>query len=383
MDFKAFLISFIPEHQPLPLREQLTVALVSALAILLTGGVSLTVVGGAGAPWLAMSMGASAILLFGLPGSPLAQPWSFVGGHLVSAAIGIACYQAIPSLWIACGVASGLAIAAMLLLRCLHPAGGAICLITILGGEPIHKLGFHFLWMPLGLNLALMLGLALLINNVMLKHPYPARRKAPNVHKSGDLPPLARAGLTPEDIAASMRELGVMVDVTQAELGKLIEGAQMQAAQRRVGAIRCRDIMSTSLATVEFATPLDRAWELLYTHKVNALPVVDNYRHVIGIITLIDFLKAAQLNRPDKLRERLRAFLQPNGKTHSDKAEAVGQIMTKSVFTAGADMHIVALVGMLSDRGMHHVPIVDERNKLCGMVTQSDLIAALFEGVQR
>ncbi|MES2016605.1 MAG: CBS domain-containing protein [Pseudomonadota bacterium] len=179
-----------------------------------------------------------------------------------------------------------------------------------------------------------------------------------------------------------MRQFGVMVDVSQADLNTLFEGAQTLAAQRRLGQIRCRDIMSTRIATVEFGTPLDEAWRLLYTHEVNALPVLDRYRHVIGIISLVDFLKAAQLNQPARLRERLLAFLQPNGKVHSDKAEVVGQIMTAHVLTVSDQMHIVALVGQLSDRGMHHVPIVDQRNKLCGMVTQSDLIAALFNGVQ-
>ncbi|MES2016608.1 MAG: HPP family protein [Pseudomonadota bacterium] len=363
-------------------QEQLRTALGAGVAILLTGAIGHAYLGDQGTPWLAMSMGASAILMFGLPGSPLAQPWSFVGGHLVSAVIGITCARAIAAPWLACGIALGLAIGAMLMLRCLHPAGGAVTLITILGGDPVRRLGYDFLWMPLALNLALMLLLALLINNLLLGRPYPARRKPDNPHRSGDPAPLARTGLTAADIAASMRQFGVMVDVSQADLNTLFESAQTLAAQRRLGQIRCRDIMSTRIATVEFGTPLDEAWRLLYTHKVNALPVLDRYRHVIGIITLVDFLKAAQLNQPARLRERLLAFLQPNGKTHSDKAEVVGQIMTAHVLTVSDQMHIVALVGLLSDRGMHHVPIVDARDRLCGMVTQSDLIAALFEGVQ-
>ena len=55
--------------------------------------------------------------------------------------------------------------------------------------------------------------------------------------------------------------------------------------------------------------------------------------------------------------------------------------MTTSVYTATEDMAVDELVHRLADAGFHHVPIVDERRKLVGMVTQSDLIAALHRRV--
>jgi CBS domain-containing membrane protein len=156
----------------------------------------------------------------------------------------------------------------------------------------------------------------------------------------------------------------------------------MQAAERRLGEVRCRDIMSGNIISVEYGTPLQEAWRLLYTHKVKALPVVDRFRRVIGIITLVDFLKAARLNTHVGLGKRLRDFLKPSGELHGDKEEVVGQIMTKGVLLAREDMHIVALIELLSDKGMHHIPIIDAEKRLTGMVTQSDLIAGLFHGVR-
>jgi len=64
----------------------------------------------------------------------------------------------------------------------------------------------------------------------------------------------------------------------------------------------------------------------------------------------------------------------------SNKPEVAGQIMTKTVRTVRQDFHIVELVPLLSDQGLHHIPIVDNEDKLVGMVTQSDLIAALYRG---
>lgn len=382
MPIRDWLLAFVPECQTIAWREKTRISIATGLSILVTGAITSVFLDGMGVPLMAISMGASAVLLFGVPGSLLAQPWPFVGGHLVSAAVGIACAQWLPPGWLTAGLAVGLSMGVMLSLRCLHPPGGAITLYVVLGGPQVHDLGFLFLLEPLGINLAVMLLLALLINNVLPGHRYPTPRQTGNVHKSADLSPLERMGLTQDDIQSSMRNMGVMVDVSSGELETILRGAQMSAAERRLGEVCCRDIMSTDIVSVEYGTPLDEAWRLLYTHKVNALPVLDRFRRVIGIITLIDFLKAAQLNSRANLRSRLREFLRPSGKIHADKAEVVGQIMTKGVLLAREDMHIVALIEMLSDQGMHHIPIIDADKKLCGMVTQSDLIAGLFHGVR-
>jgi CBS domain-containing membrane protein len=104
--------------------------------------------------------------------------------------------------------------------------------------------------------------------------------------------------------------------------------------------------------------------------------VLDGERRVVGIVTLVDFLKHARLQAPARLRERLRDFL----RGAAPLPREVGRIMTASVVTASADMHIVELVPLLSDKGFHHIPVVDAEQKLAGMVTQSDLIAALYTG---
>lgn len=382
MPIRDWLISFFPERQTITWPEKTRISLATGISILLTGLISSYFLEGAGVPLIALSMGASAVLLFGVPGSLLAQPWPFLGGHLVSAAVGILCVRWVADPWLAAGLAVGLSMGAMLSLRCLHPPGGAIALYVVLGGAQVHDLGFLFLLEPLGLNLLVMLGLALVINNLLPGHHYPVRRPAQNVHKIADANPLERMGLTHDDIESSLRNLGVMVDVSAGELEGILRGAQMLAAERRLGEVCCRDIMSRDIVSVKYGTSLDDAWRLLYTHKVGALPVVDGFRRVIGIITLIDFLKAAQLNARVGMGTRLREFLKPSGKLHADKAEVVGQIMTKGVLLAREDMHIVALIELLSDKGMHHIPIINAEKRLTGMVTQSDLIAGLFHGVR-
>ena len=89
-----------------------------------------------GAPELAIvaPIGASAVLVFAVPASPLAQPWSVVGGNAVSALVGLAVGQTVGDPFLAAGIATALAIGAMSLARCLHPPGGAIALGSAIAG---------------------------------------------------------------------------------------------------------------------------------------------------------------------------------------------------------------------------------------------------------
>jgi CBS domain-containing membrane protein len=99
---------------------------------------------------------------------------------------------------------------------------------------------------------------------------------------------------------------------------------------------------------------------------------------VIGIVTLADFMKHANLDLYNTFDAKLRRLIRSTFESHLDKPEVAGQIMTTPVHTAVASMHIVELVPLLSDTGLHHIPIIDTERRLAGIVTQSDLVAALY-----
>lgn len=120
------------------------------------------------------SMGASAVLVYGAPRSPLAQPRNLVGGHIVSALVGVACQQLLGHLPELAGpVAVATAIALMQLTKTLHPPGGATALIAVAGSEEIHRLGFLYVLAPVGLGALLLLLVALLVNNLPSTRRYP------------------------------------------------------------------------------------------------------------------------------------------------------------------------------------------------------------------
>lgn len=120
------------------------------------------------------SFGASAVLLYGAIKSPLAQPRNLLGGHIISAIIGVTAHQLCPShLWLASAAAVSTSIALMHMSKTLHPPGGATALIAVIGGDKIHNLGYMYALVPVGLGAAIMLIIALLVNNISKSRKYP------------------------------------------------------------------------------------------------------------------------------------------------------------------------------------------------------------------
>ncbi len=120
------------------------------------------------------SFGASAVLIYGALRSPFAQPRNLLGGHLISAVIGVASYKLCGNvIWLAAALAVATAIAAMHLTKTVHPPGGATALIAVIGGDSIHQLGFFYVVAPVGLGAAVMLLIALLVNNIPKSRRYP------------------------------------------------------------------------------------------------------------------------------------------------------------------------------------------------------------------
>jgi len=120
------------------------------------------------------SFGATAVLLYGAPTVPYSQPRNVLGGHLLSALVGVSLWQHQPgSLWLTGALAVSCAMALMQLTRTLHPPGGATALIAVAGDTRIHDLGYLYALAPVGLGAAIMLLVALVVNNAPPRRRYP------------------------------------------------------------------------------------------------------------------------------------------------------------------------------------------------------------------
>jgi CBS domain-containing membrane protein len=321
------------------------------------------------------------VLLFCVPASPLAQPWSVIGGNTVAALVGVACAKAIGNPLLAAPLAGALAILVMFLLRCLHPPSGAVALTTVLGGPAVHAAGFGFAFMPVCLNSTLIVLVALLFNNLTgRRYPHSQQSMLQNVHATRDPVPTARVGFTKEDLDAALARYGQVLDISRDDLEAILLETEAQAYGRRFGVITCGEIMSKDAVTVRPGTPLLDAWRLLRQHGLHALPVLDKAGRVVGVVGQNDFLHHAGLDDYQTLAERLRALFSHLLGMRGSRPGKVAEIMQRHVQTVGQDEPIAELVPLMTNRGLHHIPVVDERGRFAGVVSHSDLLAALFEG---
>ena len=170
---------------------------------------------------LVASMGASAVLLFAVPHGPLSQPWNVLGGHLVSAAVGVSCAKYIPNDLVAASAAVGIAIGGMYYLKCIHPPGGATALSAVAGGEAVHGLGYQFILTPVLLDVFLILTVAVLFNLLFHWRQYPAylqKRKTDQAQRMMDKPAISHG-----DFVYALSQIDSFIDVSEQDLLRIYD----------------------------------------------------------------------------------------------------------------------------------------------------------------
>ena len=362
---KRWLSSFAPAPVGVNGREKLFGVLGALVGLFCTEWVGRHALGGAN-PWFIAPMGASAVLLFAAPASPLAQPWSIMAGNLVSALVGVFCAQMIPEPGVAAAAAASLAIGAMFSLRCLHPPGGAVALTAVLGGPSVASLGYGFALWPVGLNSLILLCIAVAFNGA-LRRNYPRRHADPAPgHHTRDAAPSARLGFSRADLDEALAQRGELLDISKEDLEDIVLAAELRASVRRFGEVSCADVMSRDVVTVQEHEPLDHAARLLDKHRLQALAVVDANGRYAGMVSQADVL--ARKARPlavtpdDATPPRLR----------------VSDCLRSEVPFATPDLPVIELARPMSD-ALHCVPVLDASRNLVGLITQSDLVAALYQ----
>jgi CBS domain-containing membrane protein len=319
-------------------------------------------------PWMMASLGSSAVLIISLPSSPLAQPWPVLAGSALSYLVGVACAALVPSLSLACGLAVGLAVMVMLALRCLHPPGGAMALFAVLHPQEATVMAVA----PVLLNVLVLVLAGMAFNRLTGRgYPHAQVRKATAPKDSG--------AFTSADLDAALSHYNQVLDVSRDDLEGLLHLAGKAAFQRTLGGLRCRQIMSMPVHAVAADTPLQEAWALMRKHAIKALPVVDAQRVVVGIVTMADFMRLANLEVHEGMGQRLRSLIMGRPK----RPDQVQGLMSSPVLQVQAEQHVMDLVPLFSEAGHHHIPVVDEARQLVGIITQSDLVKALAAAVAR
>lgn len=345
-------------------KEALRMTLGVVLGLLVTGFLSRWWAGSGNASWMIASLSASAVLVFGMPASPLAQPWPVLGGTVVAALVSTLCSLLVPDLVWSAALAVGGALAGMLLLRCFHPPGVGMAAFVVLE----HSNGLELIVFPVLFNILVLLACAMVYNNATGK-PYPQRSRTQRNATGGHF--------QKSDLDAALENYNQVLDISRSDLEGLLHLAGRAAFQRTLGELRCADIMSTPALAVEADVPLKDAWALMRQKNIKALPVVDGQYQVIGMLSLSDFMRTTALESPEGWGQRLRQLVS----TRAKKPQTVSDLMSASAQTAFSSQHVMDLIPLFSSGGHHHLPIVDAELRLAGVITQTDLVRALAAAI--
>lgn len=315
--------------------------------------------------YLIAPFGASSVLLFAAPNSPLAQPWSAVVGNATGAAVGVLACLLVPDPGLRIALAVGLGIAAMIGLRAVHPPAGAVAMTAAMNPEAIRQLGFWFVLAPVTLGTVLLVALAVVYARLTGRH-YPLRQfDDPGPHGTADPPAVERLGLTEAELEGILQSYRQSLNLGVEDLARLIGAAQIQAASH-ASPESAAAIMSRDLVTVTPDTGLDVVADLFARLDFHSVPVVEEGARYMGLICQIDLIRhgRAQARRPGARGQRRAA------------PETAAAIMRRNVPLARPDSPLGALLPLLSGPDCDAVPIL-VGGRLRGIVTQTDLIAAL------
>ncbi|SDK68207.1 CBS domain-containing membrane protein [Methylophilus rhizosphaerae] len=375
-------MSFLKAYWPRPatgsMRDHARAAIGAGLGILSTGLIAHAVLPGdwQTAVFLIAPIGASAVILFCLPSSPLAQPWSMLGGNLIAATSGVFFTQLLPHhLAYAAAFAILAAISLMFALRCLHPPSGAVALTAVLGGDAVHSMGYTFVGWPVLAN-SLLLILSAWLYHTLTGYRYPA----PHTDSKPTSPAHMhyQFGFKEEDLQAALGEFHEVLDISPENLQMLLQQTELIAYHRKLEEIECRHIMRPVEATLHFGDSLEHAWETLSRQPEPAIPVVNKSNLVIGLLSVADFMRHAKPEKFHQVAPAIKRLIRWSPTTTSNKPEVVGQIMTTPVITILEDMHLIHTIPLITTHHLQLVPVIDHHNKLVGILTQTDVIRALY-----
>ena len=351
-----------PNFKVLPLKDRLVCGIGALIGLVISSMISWYVLGDFNA-WYIAPMGASSVLLFAVPASPLAQPWNMVVGNTIAGIIGVTCAMYIPNLTEAFSVAVALAIFLMMTTDSLHPPSGAVAITAVLGGESVHHLGYYFIFYPVLLNSVLLLVVAIIFNRLLGKqYPQVAQLNT----RSKDPTPTQKVTIQPQDIQDVLEHQTELLDISEYDLQKIILEAQEIANARAVSQYTCQDIMTKDVICLQEQEDIHAALEKFKHVNLMSLPVINVEHQLVGTLALYEvvewFKRAAE---PRASWEHL-----------------VKQIMDRKVVTVQPTQPIQDLVPYFVERSFNYIPVV-ENQKLVGIISRADMIAVMQQQLNR
>ncbi|WJS86793.1 HPP family protein [Paracoccus sp. TOH] len=325
--------------------------------------------------YLIAPFGATSVLVFAVPNSPLAQPWSAVVGNTIAATVGVLACRMTPNSALCVALAVAITIAAMILLRAVHPPAGAVAMTAALNPDAIRALSFHFVLAPVLTGTLALVGFAMIYARLTGRR-YPFRQfDEPGPHGTADHPAMERLGLSKDELTEILQRYRQSLNLGVEDLARLIGAAELQAATHRTGPLTAADVMSRDLVTVGPQSRLARVADIFRRHGFTSLPVVENGDQFLGVIFQLHLIRRA---RDDAFRHdrRFSVAMSELLNTKPGAPTRAREIMQTDPPHVAPDTPIGALLPMLASGECDAVPVLDGP-RIVGIVTQTDLLSAL------
>lgn len=179
--------------------------------------------------------------------------------------------------------------------------------------------------------------------------------------------------LESEDLQAALAELHQYVDITEEDLRNIYTIAMKHAKERLVLKVPVSAVMTKDVITITKDADFHEAARLLSEHRISGLPVVDDETHVIGIVTEVDILHTAGMNKGHTFRDVLRHVLGEPLPARGNR-NTVEDIMTSPAITTAPDADIKDVARILDEKRIKRLPVVDAENKIAGIISMANIV---------
>ena len=186
--------------------------------------------------------------------------------------------------------------------------------------------------------------------------------------------------LTDEDFREALKEFGTYVDITEEDLKRLYEIAVKIARERCIHSWLAREIMTQDVVSVKADTDIHEAGKLLIRNKISGMPVMDNENRVVGMICTSDLLMFAGIPSGHVFNDVIMKYILRKTVPRHRAGKKVSDTMSTSVITAFPDTTVKKIAAILDKKGIKRVPVVDEDNRLVGIVSRGDILRIICEG---
>jgi CBS domain-containing membrane protein len=195
--------------------------------------------------------------------------------------------------------------------------------------------------------------------------------------------PRAKIDLKEEDIFAAMKEIPGYLDITPRDFKEIYALAFQHALERLDREVTVAEIMSRQVVWVKPETPLAEVAEAMGQQGVSGVPVVDENRRVVGVVSEKDFLRGMGVRESQNFMTLVASCLRTKGCVALPiKKQTAGDLMSAPAVTVLPGTRVKDLAELFAARHINRAPVTDAEGRLVGIVSRGDLVKATLAGSQ-